>query len=303
MTDPSKPEPTDTTAPGAPDTKPTTAEAKSTPKPPVAQRRWFQVTTVLVSTAAIVVLFAFAASLGSDKGLFSSKSDSAAAPLPSWVWPLTSGVIGLLVAAAYWAHWVVWKERLEETRRAREAIESAAHRIRERMELPSLIDFNRIRLDQYHGIATDQASKAYRSSRLAMHVGLVILVVSFIAGWRLNAQGGRLFVGTIAAVGTAFTAYLSRTYMRMYDRTLQQLNQYFNQPVMNNYFLMAERIASSLTGDRKEDVLERVVNGVLESGKVLHYNATGASKQDQAKPRKRWWHRRATQGEETAPTE
>nr|WTB35133.1 hypothetical protein OG781_41840 [Streptomyces sp. NBC_00830] len=301
----SGPEPTGTTSPDAPDSGPTTAEDKSAPKPPFFQRTWVQVTAVLGSTAATVVVFVLSASWGSDKGLFPSKPDSAsdAEPLPSWVWPLTSGVIGLLVAGAYWAHWLVWKERLEESRRDRDALESAAHRLREKMELSSLVEFNRVRLDQYHGIATNQASKAFRSSRIAMNIGLLILVVAFVAGWRLNAQGDRLFVGIVAAVGTAFAGYLSRTYMATYERTLQQLNQYFNQPVMNGYFLTAERIAASLTGDRKEVVLERVVDGVLESGKVLHHNVTGVSKQDQAKPRKRWWQRRAAQGEATAPTE
>ncbi|WP_327421168.1 eukaryotic translation initiation factor 3 subunit E [Streptomyces sp. NBC_01230] len=232
-----------------------------------------------------------------------STSVSASDPLPSWVWPVTLGGIVLVVAVGFWGYWLVAKERLKEAERERKALESAADRLREKMELPSLVDFNRVLLDQYHGIATDQASKAYRSSRFAMHVGLGILVVAFFAGWQLNAQGDRLFVGTVAAVGTAFTAYLSRTYMQTYERALQQLNQYFNQPVLNGYFLTAERIAGSLPEDRRAEVLERVVDDVLESGKVMHHNATGASKPEQANPPKRARRRRAAQGEATIPNQ
>ncbi|MFD7202806.1 hypothetical protein [Streptomyces sp. NPDC059893] len=178
----------------------------------------------------------------------------------------------------------------------RRVLESAADRLREKMELPSIVDFNRILLERYHGIATEQASKAYYSSRFAMSVGLAIMVVAFFAGWQLNAQGDRLFIGSVAAIGTA----LSRTYMQTYERALQQLNQYFNQPVLNGYFLSAERIAASLPQERQADVLERVVQDVLESAKEMHRNAAaaGAAAMD-AKPVRR----RAPKGQAAVPSQ
>ncbi|WP_369228909.1 hypothetical protein AB5J56_00585 [Streptomyces sp. R21] len=215
-------------------------------------------------------------------------------PLPWWAWPVTAGVLSFFIAAAAWAGLLWWKEKQKEAERERRIVESAADRLREKMSLPSLVNFNQVLLDQYHGIATDQATKAYRSSRRAMNVGIVILVVAFFAGWRYNTQGDRVFLGSVAAVGAAFTAYLSRTYMKTYERALQQLNQYFNQPVLNGYFLTAERIAESLPTGRKEEVLERIVDDVLESGKEMHRNATGvnSTKATAPKPRLR---RRAAQ--------
>ncbi|MDX2849329.1 hypothetical protein PV342_12840 [Streptomyces sp. PA03-3a] len=222
-------------------------------------------------------------------------------PLPEWVWPVTALTLGVLIAASVGLYLVSKRIKLLEAEREREALESAADRLREKMALWALVDFNRVLLNRYHGIATDQASKAYRSSRLAMHVGLGILVVAFVAGWRYNAQGDRLFVGSVAAVGTAFTAYLSRTYMKTYERALQQLNQYFNQPVLNGYFLTAERIADGLPESRKYEVLERVVADVLESGKEMHRSATGVSAAEATpKPRRG---RRAAQADPTVPAQ
>ncbi|MCX4431435.1 hypothetical protein [Streptomyces mirabilis] len=226
----------------------------------------------------------------------------ASEPLPWWAWPVTVGVVAFFIAAAAWAGLLWWKEQQQEAERERRILESAADRLREKMSLPSLVDFNQVLLDQYHGIATDQATKAYRSSRRAMNVGIVILVVAFFAGWRYNTQGDRVFLGSVAAVGAAFTAYLSRTYMKTYERALQQLNQYFNQPVLNGYFLTAERIAESLPTDRKEEVLERIVDDVLESGKEMHRNATGVNsvKATAPKPRRR---RRAAQPDAQVPVQ
>ncbi|MER6031844.1 hypothetical protein [Streptomyces sp. NPDC001851] len=209
--------------------------------------------------------------------LIQRTNQKGAKPLQPWVWPAVIAAIAMLVIGAFLVWWRARRVRLQEAAREREVLESAAERLREKMELPSLINFNRVLLDRYHGIATEQATKAYRSSRFAMGVGLVILVVAFAAGWRLNAQGDRLFVGTVAMVGSAFTAYLSRTYMQTYERALQQLNEYFNQPVLNGYFLTAERIADSLPEDRRVAMLEQVLADVLESGKEMHRGSLAAS--------------------------
>ncbi|WP_404870896.1 hypothetical protein ACI1MP_37190 (plasmid) [Kitasatospora griseola] len=180
-------------------------------------------------------------------------------------------VLCTLFLALYWSG----REERERAAREQEILESAADRLREKMELASLVNFNRVLLDKYHGIATEQATKAYRSSRLAMGVGLIILVAAVVTGW--NAQGtvDRAMVGAVAAIGTTFTAYLSRTYMQTYERALQQLNQYFNQPVLNGYFLTAERMSEQLPQERRAVVLERIIGDVLESGKEMH-RATAA---------------------------
>ncbi|WP_147317938.1 hypothetical protein [Streptomyces sp. 3212.3] len=174
-------------------------------------------------------------------------------------------------------YWLSWKGKRADAERERAALETAADRLREKMELPSLADYNQALLDRYHKLATDQADKAYRSSRFAMGLCLAILLAAFCIGWRLNAQGDRLFIGSAAAVGATFTAYLSRTYMQTYERSLQQLNQYFNHPVLNGYFLTAERIAAGLPEDRRHAVSEKIVSEVLESGKEMHHIVTNAS--------------------------
>ncbi|WP_369185846.1 hypothetical protein [Streptomyces sp. Y1] len=145
------------------------------------------------------------------------------------------------------------------------------------MELASLVNFNRVLLDRYHGIATEQATKAYRSSQVAMAVGLAILVAAVLAGWNFQGSADRIFVGSAAAIGTAFTAYLSRTYMQTYERALQQLNQFFNQPVLNGYFLTAERMSEQLPAERRAAILERIIDDVLESGKEMHLASTSTT--------------------------
>ncbi|MFJ8990543.1 hypothetical protein ACIRQH_09235 [Streptomyces sp. NPDC102279] len=188
----------------------------------------------------------------------------------SW-WPAIVATSGLVLLGTG-VTTIVLRDRRREAARQKEAerLDSAADQLRERMELPSLVNFNRVLLEQYHGIATKQANKSFASSLAAMAVGLVVMVVAFYASMQFTATGERVFIGSLAALATAFVGYLSKTFLSVYDRSLQQLNQYFNQPVLNQYFLYAERVADGMDGPTKEELLKRIVTEVLDAGMQMH---------------------------------
>ncbi|MFJ8165907.1 hypothetical protein ACIRBY_34015 [Streptomyces sp. NPDC096136] len=190
--------------------------------------------------------------------------------LPTWFLPVTAAIV-VLFTVALGAALILREQRKTAVQRAeRERFENAADHLQERMELASLVNFNRILLDRYHGIATKQANKSFYSSIGAMIVGLLVLVVAFIASMQFNALGERIFIGSLAAVSTAFVGYLSKTFMVVYDRSLQQLNQYFNQPVINQYFLSAERIVDRLEPPMRDELLAQIAKDVLTTGMKMH---------------------------------
>ncbi|MEW1635279.1 hypothetical protein AB0469_14490 [Streptomyces sp. NPDC093801] len=191
-------------------------------------------------------------------------------PLPVWFLTVMGAVV-LLLAIAFVAALVVRERAKAAVRREeRERLENAAEHLQEKMELASLVNFNRILLERYHGIATKQANKSFYSSIAAMIVGLLVLVVAFIASMHFNALGERIFIGSLALVSTAFVGYLSKTFMVVYDRSLQQLNQYFNQPVLNQYFLSAERVVDRLEPPMRDELLAQIAKDVLATGKKMH---------------------------------
>ncbi|MGW1894005.1 TRADD-N-associated membrane domain-containing protein [Streptomyces sp. NPDC002004] len=191
-------------------------------------------------------------------------------PLPTWF--ITVVVIAgvTTVLAAVTAVIVRERRRAAIKRDEQERLDNAADRLRERMELPALVHFNQALLEKYHGIATRQANKSFVSSLTAMAIGLVALVAAFVASMHYNSQGERIFIGSLAALSTVFVGYISKTFLAVYDRSIQQLNQYFNQPVLNGYFLTAERITERLEGPAKDDLTAQIVLDVLETGKQMH---------------------------------
>ncbi|GHI07742.1 TRADD-N-associated membrane domain-containing protein [Streptomyces cellostaticus] len=189
---------------------------------------------------------------------------------PPWLWQLVLAVAAAAIAAGFIAMIMLLKRRERERRRELQRLETAADRLRERVELPSLINFNRVLLDQYHEIATRQANKSFRAALTAMAIGLCVIVATLVASFAKTSSGDRLFLGSLAAVSAALTGYLGRTYINVYDRSIRQLNQYFNQPVLNNYFLTAERITSRLSEEHREELLVLIAKEILATGTRMH---------------------------------
>lgn len=177
---------------------------------------------------------------------------------------------GLLAAGFYWRAKSIDAHILqEETRRQREEVEKTLQRLRERMSLPSLVELNRLMLTDYHSIATNQAQRSFRSSQRAMLGGFTWLIACFTAIIFVGPLNGKIIAATMAPVGSVLAAFLGRTYLFVYDRTLAQLSQYYSQPLLDSYYLAAERLTGEMSPDAKDRLLGNVVEQLLAAASNL----------------------------------
>ncbi|MCX4912838.1 hypothetical protein [Streptomyces sp. NBC_00687] len=166
--------------------------------------------------------------------------------------------------------------------------EEALEKLRKTTELATLMELNQGQINEYHRIVTDQADKAFRSSRTAMWVGLALLVAAAIGGAKVPVEEMRWFLAALAAFSTLLSGYLSRTYMVLYRESISQLNRYFDQPVLNSYFLTAERLTDGLDVEHAQRVRQQIVDEVLaSSSRLTGKPAADPPAVDDAKPKKR----------------
>jgi hypothetical protein len=171
---------------------------------------------------------------------------------------------GLLAVAFYWRTKSVSAQTLhEDARRQREEVEKTLKRLRERMSLPSLLELNRLMLTEYHSIATNQAQKSFKSSQRAMLGGFTWLIACFTAVMFIDSLYGRIIAAAMAPVGSILAAFLSRTYLFVYDRALVQLSHYYSQPLLNSYYLAAERLTNEMSPEARDRLLGKVVEQLL----------------------------------------
>ncbi|MFD6296852.1 hypothetical protein ACFWFU_18770 [Streptomyces sp. NPDC060235] len=170
----------------------------------------------------------------------------------------------------------------------RELHAQAMESLKQASELATLMQLNQDQIKTYHDIVTEQADKSFKSSRAAMRIGLALLVCAAVGGAFVPLEQVRWFIGALAAFSTLLSGYLSKTYLSLYKESIGQLNRYFDQPVLNGYYLAAERLVGQLGEDHRDTVRKQVISEILENSARLSGRTVGETKQTgKPRPKKR----------------
>ncbi|MEW1828992.1 hypothetical protein [Streptomyces sp. NPDC088196] len=183
--------------------------------------------------------------------------------------------VGLVASLAFGIPWLVTRRTymknqnvaFEERLKAERAYHhQTLENLKKATELATLMDLNQGQIKTYHDIVTDQADKSFKSSRIAMGIGMLLLVGAAVGGAFVPLEQVRWFIGALAAFSTLLSGYLSRTYLSLYKESIGQLNRYFDQPVLNSYYLTAERLMEGLGRQHQDEIRMQVICEVLNNG-------------------------------------
>ncbi|MEV3911034.1 hypothetical protein [Streptomyces canus] len=222
--------------------------------------------------ALAATLTGVAALFASDNSSESKKnSDGMANPLTTLWFSWTLAILAIATVVTLIAFLATRRQRMaNENKHYSEILKAeeeykreVLEKLKKETELATLMGLNQGQINEYHRIVTEQADKAFRSSRIAMNIGLLLLVAAALAGAYVPLEEVRWFIGALAAFSTLLSGYLSKTYLTLYRESIRQLNRYFDQPVLNSHYLTAERLAESL--DRKDaiEVRRQIIDEVL----------------------------------------
>ena len=132
-------------------------------------------------------------------------------------------------------------------------------------DFAALLDFNVRQMRVYQELSTSQARTSYRRSQFAFLIGLGLIAAAVVLAFLANDETTKIAASGVAGLGGALSAYISGTYLRVYERTLDQLNFYYRQPLVNSYLLTAERLANAMPDGKRDAAYERLLEQVLFS--------------------------------------
>ncbi len=147
--------------------------------------------------------------------------------------------------------------------KAKEGVDEAIGELEDITDLRALIRINKSQMEQYEALTRRQANSSYRLSQGALGVGLALLTGGSIAALVTPESSSKAIVGALTAIGSVVAGYISNTYLRVYERTLVQLNYYFQQPLVTSYVLTAERLADKVRGTQRDEAQRRIIDQVL----------------------------------------
>jgi hypothetical protein len=201
-----------------------------------------------------------------DAGLFGVGSERSARLIG-----LGFGLLAVLLFVLAFVIAVMRRIRIIERRdeRVREAVGDAAFDVLDARDWPGLARANSRQLSLYQQLAHRQARSSYRHSQIAISIGLTVLIVGAVAAIFVPTTIGKITTATLSAVGTILSGYISRTYLRVYERTLAQLNFYFRQPLITSYVFTAERLTEKMSQKKRDSEYSLVIRdlfGALSQG-------------------------------------
>ncbi len=228
----------------------------------------------VLAAIGVVVLLVGTGFVNSKNGSQSSALSSSPVHITSAQFAILVVVSGIIFVAGLLALGSYWRVKntaaniaYEKARRVE--IGRTLKRLRDRMSLPSLVELNSLTLTEYHSIATNQAQKSFRSSQRAMLGGFIWLIVCSTAIVFVGSLNGKIIAAAMAPVGSVLAAFLGRTYLFVYERALAQLSQYYNQPLLNSYYLAAERLAIEMSPEARDRLIGNVVEQLLAAARNL----------------------------------
>ncbi|MBT2507069.1 hypothetical protein J7I98_14465 [Streptomyces sp. ISL-98] len=132
-------------------------------------------------------------------------------------------------------------------------------------------------IDTYHAITKKHAARSFRSSQMAMGIGFGLLVTGATVTVFQHDITAQVTLGSLTALGSAFSAYLGATFISAHNEALAQMNYYFGQPLISTYLLEAERMTETIEKPKKDVVMTQVVEAALDeaaiAGQVLQPSA------------------------------
>jgi hypothetical protein len=103
----------------------------------------------------------------------------------------------------------------------------------------------------------------------AMIIGFVLLTAFAFLATEAKTTAAAVSAGALGAVGTAFSGYIARTFIRSQESAASHLRAYFDQPLELSRYLAAERLlanAGDLTAEQRADILSSLVGAIATSG-------------------------------------
>jgi hypothetical protein len=114
------------------------------------------------------------------------------------------------------------------------------------LALGSLFKLYSKQIERYQDETRSRASWSFYAALIAMFSGFGFVLWGGQYGLT-DAKWDHIAVGSfIATIGGSISAYITKSFLSVHKLSLQQLNRYFEQPVINDHILMAQRLADNL---------------------------------------------------------
>jgi chemotaxis protein histidine kinase CheA len=134
-------------------------------------------------------------------------------------------------------------------------------------DLEELLRLNRTQMQAYQALSRGQQRSAFRSSLIALFVGLVVLVGGVVVVVLVKGDTSKVAIAGVAALGSALSSYIASTYLQLHGEAARQLRFFSDQPIITSYIYEAERLVTKIPVRSRPAIYRLVIKDVMEVAK------------------------------------
>lgn len=143
-------------------------------------------------------------------------------------------------------------------------------------EVSALVEESKsaISMGRLFNLYSKQIEKYQQETRSRATWSFIFAITAMCAGLGFIGWGGSVLLtategivlaagGIISTVGGAVSGYIAKTFLDVHKLSLKQLNRYFQQPVLNDHILMAQRLADeSDDAETRKRAYEKIIESI-----------------------------------------
>lgn len=163
-----------------------------------------------------------------------------------------------------------FNDRLDELMKAQDSLEvrtkqvaKCIEEIRSSMEMKRLFNLYSKQIEKYQVQTRIRATWSFMFAIFSMIAGLGFVIWGGIV--LLTAKETIVLTagGIISAIGGGVGGFITKTFLDVHKLSLNQLNRYFKQPVINDHILMAQRLADECNDlETKKKAYQVVIDSI-----------------------------------------
>jgi hypothetical protein len=176
-----------------------------------------------------------------------------------------------------------FNDRMDELMKTQDSLEvrtkqvaKCIEEIRSSMEMKRLFNLYSKQIEKYHVQTHIRATWSFMFAIFSMIAGLGFVIWGGVVLLTATETVALAAGGIISAIGGGVGGFITKTFLDVHKLSLNQLNRYFKQPVINDHILMAQRLADECNDPETK---KKVYQTVIDSIATLIKNETDVKKE------------------------
>ncbi len=127
-----------------------------------------------------------------------------------------------------------------------------------RLKISNLLNFYNEQIKIYQKNTQSRASWSFTFAIIAMFFGLFFIILGSILVINKSNTGEIIALTSLATLGGAISGYIAKTFLDVHKTSLNQLNRYFKEPLINQYILKSQLLTEELESEEKKQLISKL---------------------------------------------